>query len=64
MVRLGLLYDVKDYKGLAEGVLNIMHDDELAEKLRVAGKEKALEFDKHTMARNIYRVYREVLGEL
>ena len=58
-----LVVDIKDPDGLANAVIEIMENKELAQQLTDAGKDKAIDFDKHYMARNIYRVYREVLDE-
>lgn len=58
-----ILADIKDPGALAEGVIEIMENPELSEKLTAEAKDKAIDFDKHYMARNIYQVYREVLGE-
>lgn len=58
-----ILADVKDPTALAEGVMEMMDNKALAQKLTNKAKDKAIDFDKHYMARNIYHVYREVLGE-
>lgn len=57
-----LLYDVRDSDGLAEGVLTLLNDPERKAELIAAGKTRAIDFNKHDMARQTYREYLDILG--
>lgn len=57
----GLLAPPNDPEALAEQVLGVLGDHELAERIGRAGEKAVLErFDVETMARSVARVYREI----
>jgi len=58
----GLMYPVKDEEGLTSGVLRMMNEPDLAQKLAGKARETVTEFSKEKTAARTVEVYREILG--
>ena len=59
----GLLYPIKDAKGLAQGLDRVLNDSLLKEKLTTGAYSRLLEnFTKEQTARKTYDIYHEVLA--
>lgn len=63
--RTGLLVSVGDVSGLAQAIMRLLSDHELARKMGQAGRERASElFDNRVVLERQIEVYRRLLGEL
>lgn len=60
----GLLIDPGDSDAVADAIRRVLDDEELAAELRAKGLARAAEFSWERTARETYRVYRAVTGEL
>jgi phosphatidyl-myo-inositol alpha-mannosyltransferase len=58
----GLLVSPSDPKALAEAVVTVLTDDELARRLGSAGRERARDFSWDVVASRLEEIYREVAG--
>ena len=57
----GLLVEPRDEKGLAEAVIKLLKDPELADKFRQRGRETFNNFSQDTMAPRVEVIYEQVL---
>lgn len=57
----GLLVEPKDYRGLAQAIIDLLTDSDLAARLVAQGREKVKRFTLPGMAQKVEQVYDEVL---
>jgi glycosyltransferase involved in cell wall biosynthesis len=57
-----LLFDPVDVEAIAEAIRRILEDHDLAERLRVAGREQARRFSWEESARRTLACYRKALS--
>lgn len=58
----GLLVEPRDYKALAQAILNILQNPDLATRLTQKGRQKVEQFSQENMAKKVEQVYQEVIG--
>lgn len=57
----GLLVKPRDYEGLANAIMNVLVDSDLAQQLTTRGRQKVEQFSMLNMAHQVEQVYDEVL---
>lgn len=60
----GLLTEYGDWKGMKENVVKLIENKGLRKKLSKAGVRHSKSFDYNTVAKNVFRMYREQAGKL
>lgn len=57
----GMLVPPKDSEKMAKNIVYLLNDDELAKKMGIKGKQRALEFSSNVMVEKINKLYKEML---